>query len=158
MENLRTGNTEMMRVFHDSWDCKPGDEAEKIYQPDFPEEHAEAAKKAGHGGGDFFTNHYFAEAIRKNEQPYLDVYRGLEMSMLAMQGWRSCLANGAPFEIPDFRQESMRVKYENDDWSPFPEDRKPGQPWSSIKGEIKPKPEAIENARRVWSELGYKGE
>ena len=157
MENLRTGNTEMLRVVHEEWDRKPGDVAEKIYTPEFPE-HAEAAKKAGHGGGDFFTNFHFAEAIRKNEPPYLDVYRGLDMSLIAMQAWRSCLADGAPFEIPDFRQESVRVKYENDDWSPFPEDRRPGQPWSSIKGEIKPKPEAIEHARRVWSEMGYKGE
>lgn len=157
MENLRTGNTEMLRVVHEEWDRKPGDVAEKIYTPEFPE-HAEAAKKAGHGGGDFFTNYHFAEAIRKNEQPYLDVYRGIDMSLLAMQGWRSCLDNGSPYEIPDFRQESIRVKYENDDWSPFPEDRKPGQPWSSIKGQITPKPEAIEHARRVWGEMGYKGE
>ena len=28
------------------------------------------AEKAGHGGGDFFTDYHFAQAIRKNKQPY----------------------------------------------------------------------------------------
>ena len=68
------------------------------------------------------------EAIRKNEQPYMNVYRALDMTLVGIQGWRSCLANGTPFEIPDFRRESVRAKYENDDWSPMPEDRRPGQP------------------------------
>ena len=157
MENLRTGDTSMLRIVHEEWDRKEGDVGEKIYAPDFPV-HADLAEKAGHGGGDFFTTYYFAEAIRKNEQPYLDVYRGLDMSLVAMQAWRSCLENGAPFEIPDFRQESVRKKYENDDWSPFPEDRRPGQPLPSIKGEITPTEEAIEYARKVWDETGYEGE
>lgn len=157
MENLRTGNTEMLRVVHEEWDRKPGDVAEKIYLPNFPE-HADLAKEAGHGGGDFFTSFHFAEAIRKNEQPYMDVYHGLDMSLIAMQAWRSCLSNGRPVEIPDFRLESVRKQYENDDWSPMPEDRRPGQPFSSIKGEMKPKPEDIEYARRIWREVGYEGE
>ena len=157
MENLRTGDKGMLRVVHEEWDRKEGDFSEKIYKPDFPV-HAGLAKKSGHGGGDFFMNYHFAEAIRRNEQPYLDVYKGLDMSLIAIQAWRSCLANGAPIEIPNFRNESVRVKYENDDWSPFPEDRKPGQPWPSIQGEIKPNKEAIEYARSIWKETGYTGE
>lgn len=156
MENLRTGDTESLRVVHEPWDCKEGEERERVYRPDFPV-HADLANAAGHGGGDFFTSYYFAEAIRKNEQPYLNVYRGLDMTFVGIQAWRSCLDNGAPYEIPDFRQESVRAKYENDDWSPFPEDRKPGQPWSSIEGEVKPSREAIEYARGIWREMGYEG-
>jgi len=157
MENLRTGDQGSLRIVHEEWDRKEGEEAERIYRPGFPVQ-ADLAKKAGHGGGDFFTNYYFAEAIRKNEQPYLDVYRGLDMTLVGIQAWRSCLENGAPFEVPDFRNESVRVDYEDDDWSPFPEDRRPGQPWSSIEGEIKPGKEAIEYARAVWREMGYEGE
>ncbi len=157
MENLRTGNKEMLRIVHEEWDRKKGDVAEKIYQPDFPI-HLNMAKKAGHGGGDFFTSYDFAQAIRRNEQPYFNVYRGLDMTLVGIQGWRSCLANGAPFEVPDFRDESVRKNYQDDDWSPFPEDKKPGQPWPSIKGEIKPSVEGIAYARKVWAEMGYKGE
>ena len=75
----------------------------RFTHPDFPH-HAEEARQAGHGGGDFFTNYHFAEAIRKNETPYFDIYRGLEMAMVGIQAWRSCLDNGTPYEIPDFRQ------------------------------------------------------
>jgi predicted dehydrogenase len=157
MENLRTGNPQMLRVTHDEWDRLPGDVGEKIYTPDFPTG-GDQARKAGHGGGDYFTNHHFAEAIRKNEPPYLDVYRGLDMTIVGIQGWRSCLEGGTAFEIPDFRNEAVRKQYENDDWSPFPEDRRPGQPRPSIKGEIKPGKEAIAAARKVWDEMGYHGE
>lgn len=157
MENMRTGNRDMLRIVHEEWDLREGDVKEKIYLPEFPV-HADLARRAGHGGGDFFTNYYFAEAIRKNEQPYLDVYRGLDMSLISIQAWRSCLDNGSPYEIPDFRNESVRAKYENDDWSPFPEDRKPGQPLPSIKGEVEFTPEQYAAARKVWDEMGYHGE
>jgi predicted dehydrogenase len=157
MENLRHGDREMVRVAHEPWDRLEGDVAEKVYKPDFPV-HADLAKRAGHGGGDFFTCYHFAEAIRNNEQPYLDVYRGLAMSCVGIQAWRSCLNGGAQHEIPDFSSESARAKYANDDWSPFPEDRRPGQPWPSIRGEIKPSAEAVAYARKIWDEMGYKGE
>ena len=101
------------------------------------------ARQAGHGGGDFFTNYHFAEAIRKNERPYFDIYRGLEMAMVGIQAWRSCLDNGAPYEIPDFRQESVRAEYEEDNWSPWPEHQGPGQPPPSISGLNPPSEEAI---------------
>ena len=157
MENMRTGDTGMLRVLHDEWDLREGEEVEKIYLPDFPV-HADLARAAGHGGGDFFTAYHFAEAIRQDQQPYMDVYRGIAMTLVGIQAWRSCHANGAPVEIPDFRDESIRAKHANDDWSPFPEDRRPGQPWPSILGEFKPRPEAVAFARKVWKEMGYEGE
>ena len=157
MENLRTGDRGNLRIVHEEWDRHEGDVGERIYAPDFPV-HADLARQAGHGGGDFFTTYLFAEAIRSDEQPWMNVYRGLDMTMVGIQSWRSCLANGAPFEIPDFRCEDVRARYENDDWSPYPEDRRPGQPWPSIKGEIVPPAEAIAAAREVWRGMGYEGE
>lgn len=157
MENLRTGNQGMLRIAHEPWDMKKGDAREKIYAPEFPA-HAEKARRAGHGGGDFFTNFFFAQAIRRDEQPYLDVYRGVSMAMVGIQSWRSCLADGAPFDIPDFRKESARKKYAADNWSPFPEDRGPGQPPPSIEGWRQPLPHDIAFARKVWDKMGYKGE
>jgi predicted dehydrogenase len=157
MENLRVyGEDSKLRVVHDHMDRRPGDLSEKIYSPDFPV-HADLAAMAGHGGGDFFTNYYFAEAIRRGQQPFLDVYRALDMTLAGIQGWRSCLANGAPMIIPDFRKESVRRQYEDDNWSPFPEDRAPGQPPSSILGIIPLPAKSLALARKVWREQGYKG-
>lgn len=141
-----------VRVVIDPWKREPGEPAERIYQADFPAM-AEVAKQAGHGGGDFWTNYYFAEAIREGRQPYLDVYRGVAMAAVGIQGWRSALADGAPQEIPDFRREEVRRAYEKDDWSPFPEHDRPGQPPSSIEGRIEPSPEAIAFAEDVWSQM-----
>jgi len=158
MENLRVhGEQGKLRVVHDSFDRRPGELSEKIYTPDFPV-HGDLASKAGHGGGDFFTNYYFAEAIRTGRPPFLDVYRALDMTMAGIQGWRSCLAKGAPMEIPDFRNESVRKQYENDNWSPFPEDAAPGQPPPSIHGIVLPGKKALAQARSVWKGLGYKGQ
>jgi len=155
MENLRTGNRNMVRIIHEEWDRLEGDVAEKIYLPDFPIYDKEA-KSTGHSGGDFFMNYHFSEAIRKNEQPYFDVYRGLDMALVGIQGWRSCLANGAPFDIPDFRNEEIRKAYENDFWSPFPDGPNPRQAYPSIKGELHPSAEAIAYAKQIWADLGYK--
>lgn len=157
MENLRThGNQGKLRIVHEEWDRRSGDVSEKIYSPDFPV-HADLARRAGHGGGDFFTNHFFAEAIRRNRQPWLNVYRGLDMSIVGIQAWKSALNQGAPYIIPDFRKESVRKKYENEQWSPFPEDadKAPDQPLSSITGYNPPNKRCLAEARKIWREMGY---
>ena len=63
---------------------------ETVYTPQFPAEYSEAGR-TGHGGGDFFTSHHFAEAIRSGQQPFLDVYRGVSMSIVGILAWRSAL-------------------------------------------------------------------
>jgi predicted dehydrogenase len=154
MENLRHGNQGMLRIVHEAWDMKPGDVREKIYTPEFPV-HQELARMAGHGGGDFFTTYYFAEAIRSGRQPWLDVYRGLDMSIVGIQAWKSALKGGAPVELPDMRKESVRRRYAGENWSPFAEDAGKGQPPPSITGMNPPSARQIAAARRVWRQLGY---
>jgi predicted dehydrogenase len=157
MESLRGPGywgPEMVRIVHEPWDLKPGDHVERIYKPDFPE-YAEEARRAGHGGGDFFTNFHFARAIRTGEPPWFDVYRGVATSCVGILGWKSALENGKPFVVPDFRDEAARRIHENDHWSPFPEDAAPGQPPPSILGIRTPSPEAVEEARRVWADMGH---
>jgi hypothetical protein len=155
MENCReTGRWNMLKVWHEEGNMQPGDVREMIYQPEFPFM-KELAKTAGHGGSDLFLMYYFAEAIRQNEQPWSDVYRGLAMSVVGIQAWRSCLANGAFFEIPDFRDEAVRKKYEHDHWSPFPEDAGADQPPPSIRGDISPNAAQLAWAHEIWAEMGY---
>lgn len=144
---------EQVRVWHERWDMKPGDLRERIYSPEWPK-YGDLANRAGHGGGDFWTNMEFAEAIRSGRQPYLDVYRGVTMSSVGILGWRSALEDGKPFDMPNFRSERSRKPYENDNWSPWPKDAGPGQPPPSIRGFIKPNPKGLAYARKVWKEIG----
>ena len=144
-----------LRVVHEPWDLQPGEVTERTYLPDFPD-WAHEARQAGHGGGDYFTTHYFAEAIRTGRPPYLDVYRGVAMSVVGILAWKSALQEGAPFAVPDMRDERQRLACENDQWSPFPDDAGPGQPFPSIRGDVKPSAAAVRHARKVWKEIGYK--
>ena len=157
MENLRQGNTSMVRLRQERYHEEAAEPVDKTYLPTFPSHHEEATQ-SGHGGGDFWMNLHFAEAIRKNEPPYLDVYRGVAMSCVGILAYRSALQDSAPFDIPDFRQESVREQYEDDHWSPDPTQRKEGDPWPSIRGKIEPTEEALAEARKIWGSMGYQGD
>ncbi len=147
----------LLRVWHDEWDCPEGTPTERTYLPDWPE-HADLARQAGHGGGDFWTNFEFANAIRSGIPPFLDVYRGVAMSSVGILAWKSALADGSPFDVPDFRDEASRSTVENDHWSPFPSHAGPGQPPPSILGVPDPTPEGLALARERWKKIGYEGE
>lgn len=151
MENLRApaGSQGMLRIHHEAWDRPEGAPSEQIYAPEFPA-WAAAARRAGHGGGDFFMNHEFAAAIRTGKPPFLDVYRGVAMSVVGIQAWRSTLVDGAPMEIPDLRRKSVRKTFENDHWSPNPATRTSDQPWPSVLGDLRPTPEAKALAKQLW--------
>ncbi len=154
MENLRGGDRNMLRVVREQYHEERRHPQEVIYQPDFPEFH-EQATKAGHGGGDFFTNYHFAEAIRTGEAPFLDVYRGVTMSIIGPLAYRSALDDSNTIDVPDFRREEDRKRFEDDDWRPDPRE---GNPWPSIEGRIEPTQEQIDYSRAVWRERGYDGE
>ena len=146
-----------VRVWHEEWQCAEGQESERVYVPDWPE-HGELARQAGHGGGDFWTNFHFAEAIRSGRQPFLDVYRGVAMSSVGVLAWKSALVDGAPFDVPDFSDEASRAPYADDHWSPWPQHAGPGQPPPSLLGHREPHPDGLKFAREVWNELGYQGD
>lgn len=141
----------LIRVWHEEWTKKKNQPSEITYVPQWPEK-ADLAAKAGHGGGDFWVNWYFAQAIRTGKQPFFDVYKGVALSSVGILGWRSALEDGKPFDVPDFSKESERKKFENDTLSPFPGAK--NQIPASILGFIKPKPEDIAYARKIWKKLG----
>ncbi len=146
-----------VRVAHEGHDLKRNEQRERVIEPQFPA-WARAAAEAGHGGGDFFTNHYFAQAIRTGEPPFLDVYRGVAMSCVGVLAWKSALAGGAPFEMPDFRREGARRKVAKDRWSPWNCQDGPDTPPFLSRGEpvLNPKGHAL--YKRVWKKNGYTGE
>ncbi len=75
---------------------------------------------SGHSGSDFCLVYEIIKDLEKGISPYFDVYRSTAMASVAILGWRSVLEGGIPFDIPDFRLEEDKKKYENDTISPFP--------------------------------------
>lgn len=154
MENSRWGNHQMLRIRREPFEKPEGTPTEELLLPDFPEFNDEALK-AGHGGGDFFMNYHFAQAIRSGKQPYLDVYRGVTMSAVGILAYKSVLADSAPVDVPDFRDPVARQAVAHDHWSPNPAEAAPGQPMPSILGDVEPAPEAFTYSREVWAANGY---
>lgn len=144
-------------VWHEDRD-KNGNPSLRTYSAEWPAEFASLAKAAGHGGGDFWVLHYFSEAIRKNEKPYLDVYKACAMSSIGILAWKSVCNGGACYDVPKFYDEEDRKKYENDNWTPFIKEGesaegKPPRTASSWK----PAEGAYDVARKSWEESGYLG-
>ncbi|MDF2721882.1 MAG: glycosyl hydrolase family protein 2 [Paenibacillus sp.] len=146
---------ELVRIGRNSWELREGEQERESVKAAYPM-HESVAQHAGHGGGDFWIVYHFAEAIRSGRQPYLDVYRGVAMSVVGILALKSAHQNGAPFDVPDFKDEAARKRHERDDWSPWPEDRRPGQPWPSVRGELAPTAEALASATKLWEEKGLK--
>lgn len=93
------------------------------YKPEWPKGD-ENAQKFGHGGGDYFMNKNFVDAIESGCQPrHFNVYDGAAMSAVAILGWRSALNGGIPIAIPDFRDVEARNKFKDDHATPFPNDK-----------------------------------
>lgn len=156
MENTRShSGSERVRILHEPWDLKPGERREMVYEPEFPEWAKKKAPNFAHGGGDFFTNWYFAQSIRSGKQPFFDVYKGTAMSAVAIQSWRSALENGKPFAIPDFSNEKERKIFEKDHWSPFSDGKRKAQAPSSVLGFLKWTPAMKRKARAAWNKCGF---
>ncbi|MBO7377084.1 MAG: hypothetical protein J6V01_08310, partial [Clostridia bacterium] len=107
---------------------------------------------------DFWVQYYFGEAIRKNEQPWLNVWRGCAMSVIGILAWRSACEGGRPFDVPDFTDEECRKKYENDRWTAFrgPGDDPADFPPLALSG-WKPNGNALPRAREAWKKRYYLG-
>lgn len=119
------GSNDQVRVIYNAWTTPDGYEQYKVYNAewDFTENTA-LAEKAGHGGGDFWTTYNFIQCLLGKQKPYFDVYRAAVMSATAIFGWYSVLDNSCQMDIPDFRIETQRRIYENDNRTPYPSEGK----------------------------------
>ncbi|MBR7149567.1 MAG: Gfo/Idh/MocA family oxidoreductase [Oscillospiraceae bacterium] len=144
IENLR-GNNNMINLLYNSWDTPEGSEVHSLYKPELNDADAEEIKKAGHGGGDFFVIRKFFECLRTNTRPVMDEHFATTLSSVAILGHRSVMEGGVPYDIPDFHKDEDRVKYENDNESPFwySDGRAPTIPCCS-KPDYRPSKEAEE--------------
>jgi predicted dehydrogenase len=118
IENLRgMGNKVMLR--YNKWSRPEGAPEATLYEPDWNDPDEALIKKADHGGGDFLVIREFFDCIREGRKPEFDVYFATTMASVGILAHRSLLERGVPYDIPDFRLEEDRVKYENDHLSPF---------------------------------------
>ncbi|MHB1458214.1 MAG: Gfo/Idh/MocA family protein [Armatimonadota bacterium] len=105
----------------------------RSYTPEYWLESELSKTIGGHGGSDFYTMHFFLDAILgRNSNDYLiDVYQALDMTLPGTLGYRSILAGNMPIDIPDFRDKCVREQYRNDNWCLDPKMAGPGQPTMS---------------------------
>ena len=105
-----------------------------------------------HGGGDFYTMHYFLEKIKGNPagEECIDVYQALDMSIPGILGYESICNGNIPIEIPDFRVKEQREKYRTHTWCTNPEIAGENLfPFNSFEQKEIPD-EVYEEVRRQW--------
>ena len=78
------------------------------------DELGEFAATTGHGGGDFWVLYYFVRQILDGEAAPFDVYGAAHVTIPGILARRSALANGTPYDIPDFRHQAQREPYRDD--------------------------------------------
>ena len=140
-----------VRVWHDPWDCPEGQPTERSFLPQWPS-NQKLVEEFGHSGADFWVIHHFLEAIRKQEQPFLDVYRSVAMSSVGLLAWRSALQMGQPVSVPDFRDSEARNDYKDDHLQAGPNVPEEIRVPSSIRGDFKIDPIVLERAQTYWND------
>lgn len=109
---------------------------------------------SSHGGGDFYTMHYFLEKLleRPDGEECIDVYQALDMGLPGILAYRSICNGNMPVEVPDFRNKEIREKYRNDNWCTNPEVAGENlAPFNSF-GNVEIPDEVYDNVRKMWEE------
>ncbi len=74
-----------------------------------------------HWGADQFLLEAFGNSVRRGEPPDLDVFLGVNASLVGNFAWRSILGGGGWQEIPDLRDPAARDRWRTDRWSCRPD-------------------------------------
>ena len=115
MENLRHGDSHLVRLRQEAWAAASGGVEDSVYRP--LAEQREGTMLRTEQLEDYLVCESFATAIRTGEPPYFDVHRGVAASIVGICGLRSVLGGSVSVEIPDLRTEAVRRRYESDDWT-----------------------------------------
>ena len=155
VENVRGDESKIMLAYN-AWSKPEDKEKVNFYKAEWSEEDKEIAEKMGHAGGDFFVIRAFLETIRGERENPFDVYFATTLASVGILAHRSQLEQGVPYDIPDFRKEEDRIKWENDRLTPFWDgDTPPSVPCCS-RPDYRPDGEAVEWFRKTWSKLYQK--
>jgi len=74
------------------------------YLPERWKNPPEAAKNAGHQGGDYFLVRDFMDAMESGREPMANVYRAAEWTAVGLLSELSAVNNGRAMEVPHFRR------------------------------------------------------
>lgn len=152
IENFR-GDCDRIMLRYNSWQIPDGMQEVNSYIPDWADDEKEFAEKAGHGGSDFFVIKEFFDCIRNGRKPVFDEYFATAMASVAILGHKSLLEKGVPYDIPDFRNEEDRKKWENDFSTPFRiGDKEPDIPCCSHP-DYRPDEEKFRNYLKATGEI-----
>lgn len=88
----------------DSQQWMPLDDLEKEFLPAMWRDANEAAKQAGHGGGDYFELLDFLDAVQGRRPPLLGIDAAMDMTLPGLASQQSILDGGRWLEVPDSRQ------------------------------------------------------
>ncbi len=115
------GMDDKVTLHYNHWEMPEGATELSTYDPGWNDKDEELIKTSGHGGGDYLTARMFLDCIKEDRQPEhpFDIYSATVMSSVAILGHRSIMDGGVPYDIPDFRNEADRKKFENDRLTPF---------------------------------------
>lgn len=117
IENLRSDGDMLLQRFN-LWDTPSGMEESRIYRANWPQD-VQSMMQLGNMGAEFFVVRDFFRCVRECVQPEMDAFFATTMASVGILGHRSQLELGTPYEIPDFRKEEDRKKYETDQETPF---------------------------------------
>ncbi len=87
----------------DSQTWQPLSEFEEKFMPQIWRNPPEEAKRAGHGGGDYFVVREFVDSILNDAKPPIDIYYSLEYTAPGLVSEMSINQGGVPLPVPDFR-------------------------------------------------------
>ena len=159
METMRDRSEKVM-LNYNSWDTPKESEKSRCYFPGIFEKDkdSEYIMQTGHSGSDFVVIREIFDSIRNNTPFELDEYFATSMASVAILAHRSILYGGKHYDIPDFRLESDRKKWENDHQSPFyySDGREPNIPCCSHP-EYRPSKQQKENFEK-WRRKYENGE
>lgn len=78
-----------------------------------------AAGETGHGGGDYYTTHFFLQSILGNEEAMkmaVNVYEAVDMCIPGILGYKSIIDGGVTYKVPNLRNKEEREAFRHDDF------------------------------------------
>jgi mycothiol synthase len=98
--------------WHDFEELAEIDEFAKRYVPDYWRESTEQARRAGHGGGDYFIVRDFVRSIRKQMPCPIGIHEAMDMTLPGLVSQQSILQRGAWMDVPDSRKWTDEPPYQ----------------------------------------------
>ncbi len=123
----------------------------KVYKPD---PIIAGTENSGHGGGDYFTTHYFIGSILGDEvakERTIDVYQAVDMCMPGTLGYRSIVNGNQPIKLPNLRNKEERDAWRHDTFCTFPESAGDMYVSNNVQEKIDIPDEVFDEVRRRWT-------